>query len=119
MMGVTNHWTCLIALKQGRSTEFWFFDSRNFDYLNFSHEDVLNHIRELNKTRVKEGREPYEEWRIPIIESGMKDVQISLRLLVKCLKGEEELDTYHYNRQFEVFGEEFLKVMELNNKSAF
>jgi hypothetical protein len=107
MMGITNHWTCLIALKLGRSTEFWFFDSRNLDYLNFDHDEIVKHIRETNEKRVKEGRQPYEEWRIPIIESSMKDIQISLMLLIKCLKGQDDLDSYHYNRQFRVFADDF------------
>lgn len=33
MLGITNHWGSLIAHKINDVIEFWFFDSRNRDYL--------------------------------------------------------------------------------------
>ena len=37
----------------------------------------------------------------------MKDTQLSLKLIVNTLKGLDNIDIYHYNRQFMVFAEQF------------
>jgi hypothetical protein len=116
MLAITNHWTCLVAIKHQGKSEFWFFDSKNLPYLNYSHTEIKKYIQELNEERVARGKEPYEKWREGVIESAMVDTQLSLKLLVKSLKGEENIDLYHYNRQFMVFAEQFEPLLALTNK---
>ncbi len=41
----------------------------------------------------------------------MKDTQLSLKLIVNCLKGMDNLDRYCYNRQFSVFSDEFRPLL--------
>jgi hypothetical protein len=56
MLAITNHWTCLVALKYNNVTEFWFFDSKNLQFLNFNRSDITHYIKGLNEDRLAEGK---------------------------------------------------------------
>ena len=56
MLAITNHWTCLVALKHEGKTEFWFFDSKNLLYLNYSQDEIRKYIEKLNEERVARGK---------------------------------------------------------------
>jgi len=47
------------------------------------------------------------------------DTQLSLKLLVRSLKGEDNIELYHYNRQFMVFAEHFEQLTKVTDKEAF
>lgn len=40
MLGITNHWASFIAYKYNDVVEFFYFDSRNRDYLEWSDEQI-------------------------------------------------------------------------------
>jgi len=44
MMGVTNHWVSLMAHKFNQRIEFYFFDSRNLNYLDWSLKEIKQSI---------------------------------------------------------------------------
>lgn len=119
MLAITNHWTCLVAVKHASGAEFWFFDSRNLPYLNYTHAEIKKYIEQLNEERVAKGKKPYEKWREGVIQSSMIDTQLSLKLLIQSLKGQDNIELYHYNRQFLVFAEHFDPLLKVQDKEAF
>jgi hypothetical protein len=48
MLAITNHWTCFIAIKVKNKTQFWFIDSKNRDYLDFSVAEIAVFIHAMN-----------------------------------------------------------------------
>ena len=104
MLAITNHWTCLIAVKTKQKTEFWFFDSNNTQCLNFSVSEIAVYLAALGEERVSHGKPPLKPFMLNVYSQAILDTQLSLRLLVKLLKGEQDLEIYSFNRRFEVFG---------------
>jgi hypothetical protein len=40
MLAITNHWMCMLAIKKGNKTEYWFFDSLQKDILDLTDEEI-------------------------------------------------------------------------------
>lgn len=49
----------------------------------------------------------------------MVDTQLSLKLLIGCLKGQDNIDLYHYNRQFGVFADRYQPLLTIEDKELF
>jgi hypothetical protein len=41
MLGITNHWSSLLAHKYNDKIEFWYFDSRDADYITMTKEEIV------------------------------------------------------------------------------
>ena len=48
----------------------------------------------------------------------MKDVQTSLKLIISCLEGKSSLESYEYNRQFNIFADPFEAASSVDYEST-
>lgn len=101
-IGICNHWVSLLAHKFNGETEFFYFDSRNSDYLTWSEKEIEAGIKELAEKRIKEGKIPYTPFKIMIQQQSIRDTQRTLDLLVNSLIGNTSLLKYNNNRRFEL-----------------
>jgi hypothetical protein len=53
MLGITCHWTVLMAFKRNGKSEFWYFDSHNDYLLDFNQEQIIKYIQEYEKERLQ------------------------------------------------------------------
>ena len=47
-MGITNHWVSMLAHKFNDKIEFWYFDSKNRDYLAWNKDETSKWYNEEN-----------------------------------------------------------------------
>lgn len=109
MMGITNHWTSFLAHKHDQKIEFWFFDSRNTPYINFSKEDIAKHLVEVQEMKRQQKKPLMNQFRMMCYENCINDIQESVRILCDCLMGNETLLDYTINYYFDIFGKHFLE----------
>lgn len=53
MLGITCHWTVLMAFKSKGKSEFWLFDSRNDYLLDFNESQIAKYIEDYEKERME------------------------------------------------------------------
>jgi len=69
MLGITNHWCSLLAHKINGKTEFFYFDSRNRNYLTIKEGDIKEYVKNWNKYRIeKEGKDPWYPYLFGVFE---------------------------------------------------
>lgn len=85
MLAITNHWMCLIVVKQGDKIQYWFFDSSNRQYLHLNDEEIVQLVDKLDQDRKALKRQPYTTFAKKNKIIGMKDTKISLKLIKDCL----------------------------------
>lgn len=100
--GICNHWVSLLAHKFNNEAEFFFFDSRNADYLKWTEQEIVAGIRELAEKRIREGRPPYNGFKIMIHEQSIRDTQRVIEVLMNCLLGNTTLHKYNNDRRLEI-----------------
>lgn len=105
MLAITTHWLTFIAIKAYDKTEYWFFDSFNNHYLDFNWEQIVAYIEKKNEDRKKLGKPEMTAFQKQCYTQCMKDVQISLKLIVGCLEGKSSIESYKYNRMFNIFAD--------------
>ena len=105
MLAITTHWLTFLAVKKGNSVEYWFFDSNNNYYLDFDWEQIVAFIEQKNKERIELKKPPLTNFQKESYCQFMKDAQISLKLIIGCIEGTDNLESYSYNRQFHIFAE--------------
>lgn len=59
MLGITNHWTCFVGAKVKDKTQFWFIDSKNREFLDFSVSEISVLLNAFELKRIEEG---YPAW---------------------------------------------------------
>lgn len=59
MLAITTHWLTFIAVNVGGFYQYWFFDSNNYKYLNFSWEEIQEFIEMKSKERTKYKKPEY------------------------------------------------------------
>jgi hypothetical protein len=91
MLGVTNHWTTLLAHKYNSFTEYFFMDSRNVPYLNYTEDQIAQHVEESNQKRREDGRKILTPFQIMINKQSVADLQRTLEILMNCLLGNTTL----------------------------
>jgi hypothetical protein len=68
MLGITNHWVSMLAVKSDHGLKFYLFDSRNRDFLNWSEEDIVRFLAEENERRISMGLSRWENYMIDIYQ---------------------------------------------------
>lgn len=53
MLAITTHWLTFIAIKKNDKAEYWYFDSHNNHYLDFSWEEIVEFVEMKSKDRTK------------------------------------------------------------------
>ena len=85
MLGITNHWMCLLAVKSKGQAQYWFFDSFNRHILEMDQREMLEEVERTEKERIRikgEGFTPFYKEHLPICWA---DTQVSVKLIVDCL----------------------------------
>lgn len=59
MLAITTHWLTFIAVNIGGHFQYWFFDSNNYKYLNFSWEEIQEFLESKSKERLKYKKPEY------------------------------------------------------------
>ena len=49
MLAITNHWMCLLAVKSGNQTQYWFFDSSNRQFLDLNDREIDEYVKFLDE----------------------------------------------------------------------
>lgn len=52
MLGITNHWMCLQAVKVGKETQYWFFDSTNRHIFDLTEPQMHELAEKINNERI-------------------------------------------------------------------
>jgi hypothetical protein len=112
MLGITNHWMCLKAVKIGKDTQYWFFDSFNRQVLDLSEPEIYELVERMSSERIKFKGEPFSEFFKKNIPICFKDTQLSLKLIVDCLEGRATIEQYSYNQLFNVFARHLEKCWD-------
>ncbi|KAL4435335.1 hypothetical protein ABPG74_022818 [Tetrahymena malaccensis] len=115
MLGITNHWGSFIAHKCNENIEFWFFDSRNRDYLLWDDEQIEQWCIEAQEKRKKLGQKPWSEFDKQVQTTCVHDIQESLETLCQCLLGNMTLHDYQSNNLFQVFEKAFRKHISMED----
>ena len=55
MLGITNHWVSMLAIKESSGVKFYLFDSRNRDFLTWTEPEIIKFLDEENMRRVEKG----------------------------------------------------------------
>lgn len=111
MLAITTHWLTFIAIKSNQQVEYWFFDSFNNHYLDFDWKQITDYIEMKNEERIKFKKPALTNFQKETYSMCMKDVQTSLKLIIGCLEGRDNIEAYSYNRAFHIFGDHLEAAM--------
>jgi len=116
MLGITNHWMCLQAVKVGNETQYWFFDSTNRHILDLNEPQMHELAEQLNNERIQFKKEPYTKFFKDHLPIRYKDTQLSLKLIVDCLEGRTTIEHYIYNQTFNIFANQLEPHWQTNQE---
>jgi hypothetical protein len=121
LMGITNHWSVLLAHKYNDKTEFWLLDSKNLDYLLWNKEKIMEYLNMRNEEKKKYGQPLMNTFQLWVAENSYEDHQTTVKLLVDCMLGNTTLKHFiahvHANDLKKNFFETFCLGLEWNESN--
>ena len=62
MLGITNHWVSVVAIKNGDGIKLFLFDSGEKDVLTMNHEEMVEYLDQYNIERIINKKPPLEPY---------------------------------------------------------
>lgn len=92
ILGVTNHWVCLMAYKtKDNGIAVFYLDSNNEAVLFATHGDIKILVEKREKKHIAKKGYAYSQWKRTILEQSLCDQRDIVNLLCECIRGKTDL----------------------------
>lgn len=99
-LACTCHWVSLLVAVVKGQLFFYYFDSKNVDCYGLDEDGVFRLIEQQNEQRIKDGKQPWNEFKKNCQRESLKDINILLKLIPDMFLGKNNVYQHIFQTNF-------------------